>query len=142
MLRPIVGRGGNAVVIAMGDAGFPSRVLAERFGSRWTYAGNAVAPGQVPASRMIDEFRFRAITSGTRGVRRRRQQRDAFDLARDAQRGVRRRGDTDAAYVPLRAADFEDFLTFADAMCGLRARASDDSLQARCPRGGAPTSMR
>ncbi len=56
---------GDAVVIAMGDAGLPSRLLASRFGSRWTYAGNAVAPGQVPASRMLDEFRFRSVGRDT-----------------------------------------------------------------------------
>ena len=42
-----ISRGGDAVVIAMGDAGVPSRLLASRFGSRWTYAGHAVAPGSV-----------------------------------------------------------------------------------------------
>src|SRR5204862_169771 len=56
---------GNAVVIAMGDAGLPSRLLASRFGSQWTYAGSAVAPGQIPASRMLDEFRFRTVGAGT-----------------------------------------------------------------------------
>ena len=38
-----------AIVIGMGDPGIPSRLLASRFGSRWTYAGNAVAAGQVAA---------------------------------------------------------------------------------------------
>src|SRR5688572_3530523 len=33
-----VARGGNAIVIGMGTAGLPSRLLATRFGSRWTYA--------------------------------------------------------------------------------------------------------
>jgi 3-dehydroquinate dehydratase/shikimate dehydrogenase len=56
-----IARTGDAVVIAMGDAGVPSRLLATRFGSRWTYAGDAVAPGQIPAARMIDEFRFRTV---------------------------------------------------------------------------------
>ncbi len=51
----------RSILIGMGGAGTATRVLAERFGSRWTYAGNRVAPGQVPASRLIDEFRFRRI---------------------------------------------------------------------------------
>src|SRR4051812_35531637 len=42
---------GDAVVIGMGDAGIVTRLLAERFGSKWTYAGQA-APGQIPAARM------------------------------------------------------------------------------------------
>ena len=57
-----IAKDGDAVVIGMGDAGVPSRLLATRFGSRWTYGGNGVAPGQMPAARMIDEFRFRSIT--------------------------------------------------------------------------------
>ena len=36
------------VLIAMGEAGIASRVLAARFGNRWTYAGDGVAPGQIP----------------------------------------------------------------------------------------------
>lgn len=54
-------REGAAVVIGMGAPGVPTRLLASRFGSRWTYAGNAVAPGQLPAARMVSEFRFRRI---------------------------------------------------------------------------------
>jgi len=52
---------GSCVVIGMGSAGVASRVLAGRFGSRWTYAGSAVAPGQMPAARLLHEFRFRRI---------------------------------------------------------------------------------
>jgi 3-dehydroquinate dehydratase/shikimate dehydrogenase len=106
---------GDAVVIAMGDAGLPSRLLASRFGSRWTYAGNAVAPGQIPASRMLDEFRFRSVgrdtaiygVVGNVGLHSKSpvMHNAAFDAA-----------DLDTVYVPLRAADFDDFLTFAEAM--------------------------
>jgi len=113
-LRPIAADG-NAVVIAMGDAGLPSRLLASHFGSRWTYAGSAVAPGQIPASRMLDEFRFRTVGAGTAiyGVvgntvmhsKSPSMHNAAFDAA-----GL------DAVYVPLRAQDFEDFLAFAGAM--------------------------
>ena len=37
------------VLLAMGEAGAPTRILASRFGSAWTYAGDGVAPGQMPA---------------------------------------------------------------------------------------------
>jgi 3-dehydroquinate dehydratase/shikimate dehydrogenase len=53
--------GGASVLIGMGSAGIATRVLASRYGSRWTYAGNRVAPGQVPAARLLHEFRFRRI---------------------------------------------------------------------------------
>jgi 3-dehydroquinate dehydratase/shikimate dehydrogenase len=114
VLLPIAAEG-NAVVIAMGDAGLPSRLLASRFGSRWTYAGDAVAPGQIPAARMLDEFRFRAVgpqtaiygVVGSVGLHSMSpaMHNAAFEAAH-----------LDAVYVPLRAADFDDFLTFADAM--------------------------
>ena len=108
--------GHDAVVIGMGDAGVPSRLLASRFGSRWTYAGNGTAPGQVPARRMLEQFRFRDIgrdTSifGVIGDNALRSPSPAMHNAAFAAAGM------DAVCVPLPAADFADFLTFADAMC-------------------------
>ena len=110
-----IGAEGNAVVVAMGDAGLPSRLLASRFGSRWTYAGNAVAPGQIPASRMLDEFRFRAAGRGTAiyGVVGNNVMHSMSPVMHNAAFEAAR---LDAVYVPLRAADFDDFLTFADAI--------------------------
>ena len=37
------------------------RELAARLRNRWTYAGDGVAPGQLPAWRMLGEFRFDRI---------------------------------------------------------------------------------
>jgi 3-dehydroquinate dehydratase/shikimate dehydrogenase len=113
-LRPI-GADGNAVVVAMGDAGLPSRLLASRFGSRWTYAGDAVAPGQIPASRMLDEFRFHEVlpTTDIYGVVSTNVMHSMSPRMHNA---AFRAAELDAVYLPLRAADFDDFLTFADAM--------------------------
>src|SRR5688572_26387670 len=61
-----IGRSGNAVVIAMGDAGVATRLVPERFGSRWTYAGHAVAPGQIPIARLLGEFRYRQAGPASR----------------------------------------------------------------------------
>src|SRR5262249_856809 len=44
-----IGRGGPSVVIAMGDRGVASRVVPDRFGSVWTYAGSLSAVGQLDA---------------------------------------------------------------------------------------------
>jgi 3-dehydroquinate dehydratase/shikimate dehydrogenase len=57
--------GEPSIVIGMGDAGIATRVLAGRFGSRWTYAGDAVAPGQMQPARLLHEFRFRRIRRDT-----------------------------------------------------------------------------
>jgi len=110
-----IGASGDAVVIAMGDAGLPSRLLASRFGSRWTYAGDAIAPGQIPAARMLDEFRFRSVGLNTAiyGVVGNVGLHSKSPVMHNAAFAAATR---DAVYVPLRAADFDDFLTFADAM--------------------------
>jgi 3-dehydroquinate dehydratase/shikimate dehydrogenase len=114
-----VARGGNAVVIGMGDAGLPSRLLATRFGSLWTYGGKGVAPGQIPATRMLEQFRFRSVgerTSlyGVVGDSVLHSLSPVMHNAAFATAGL------DAVCVPLCAADFNDFLTFADALgfCG------------------------
>ena len=110
-----VGTNGDAVLIAMGDAGLPSRLLASRFGSRWTYAGDAIAPGQIPASRMLDEFRFHELVPSTDiyGVVSNNVMHSMSPRMHNA--GFRAAG-LDAVYLPFCAADFDDFLMFADAM--------------------------
>ena len=114
LLQPI-SAGGDAVVIAMGDAGLPSRLLASRFGSRWTYAGNAIAPGQIPAGGMLDEFRFRDISASTAiyGVVGNNVMHSLSPAMHNA---AFRASGLDAVYVPLAAGDFSDLVTFAEAM--------------------------
>jgi 3-dehydroquinate dehydratase/shikimate dehydrogenase len=103
----------DLVVIAMGDAGVPSRVLASRFGSRWTYVGNGVAPGQLPLAQLRDEFSFRRISAQTAiyGVVGRPVMHSLSPAMHNAAFKAER---IDAVYLPLAAADFDDFLTFAD----------------------------
>jgi 3-dehydroquinate dehydratase/shikimate dehydrogenase len=110
-----VARSGDAVVIGMGDAGVPTRLLASRFGSRWTYAGAAVSPGQIPAPRMVDGFRFRDIgprsvlygATGADVVRSRVPERFNAVFAE---------GGVDAVCVPLCPADLDDLATFKSAL--------------------------
>jgi 3-dehydroquinate dehydratase/shikimate dehydrogenase len=112
--RESVGQG-RVALVAMGDAGLPSRVLAARFFSCWTYSGDAVAPGQMTPERMVSEFRFRALTAASRvfGLVGRpvghsvspAMHNAAFDAT-----GV------DAVYLPFAARDMADFLRFAEAM--------------------------
>ena len=51
----------DTVVIGMGSTGVSTRLLASRFGSRWTYGGNGVAPGQLPVTTMVNDYRFKDI---------------------------------------------------------------------------------
>ena len=110
-----IGEAGNAVVIGMGEPGVPSRLLAARYGSRWTFAGQAVAPGQMPAARMCDVFRFRAVRATTRlfGVVSRTALHSLSPVMHNAAFAA---AGIDAVYVPLTTDDFGDFLTYADAM--------------------------
>jgi 3-dehydroquinate dehydratase / shikimate dehydrogenase len=112
------GRDGGLVLIGMGDFGLPTRVLAGRFGSAWTYAGDLGSLGQLTASTLLDDYRFRSISAST----------DVYGLVGSpvahsvspamhnaAFNSIR----VDAVYLPLRAASADDFVAFARAV-GLR----------------------
>ena len=108
------GRRGH-VLIAMGDAGAATRVLAGRLGNRWTYAGAAVAPGQLPADRLLTEFRYRTLRAdtaiyGVTGNPVMHSRSPAMHNAGFARLGI------DAVYLPLQAADAADFVRFARAL--------------------------
>jgi 3-dehydroquinate dehydratase/shikimate dehydrogenase len=100
------------VLIAMGDAGVASRILATRIGNAWTYAGDNVAPGQVSPARLLNEFRFRELGPETAvyGVVGNPVMHSLSPVMHNA--GFRCLG-IDAVYLPLLAADAADFLTFA-----------------------------
>jgi 3-dehydroquinate dehydratase/shikimate dehydrogenase len=113
-LKPIAAEG-DAVVVGMGEAGVPSRLLASLYGSRWTYAGNAVAPGQLPAATMADDYHFFRVGPETRvfGVVSTNAMHSLSPVMHNAafeEAGI------DAVYVPLRTSEFDDFLSYAAAM--------------------------
>jgi 3-dehydroquinate dehydratase/shikimate dehydrogenase len=110
-----IGAVGDAVVIGMGEAGVPSRLLAAHYGSKWTYAGHGVAPGQIPAETMADDFHFFRVGPETRifGVVSTNAMHSLSPVMHNAafeEAGI------DAVYVPLRACDFDDFLSYAASM--------------------------
>ena len=103
------------VLIGMGAAGIPSRVLAGRFGSCWTYAGEGIAPGQVDLDRMRRQFRFHEISDrtavfGVLGAPIGHSLSPAMHNAGFQASGM------DAVYLPLEAGGVDDFLTFARAV--------------------------
>ena len=110
-----IGDEGDAIVIGMGEAGVPSRLLATHYGSRWTYAGPAVAPGQLPAETMADDYHFFRVEPGTRifGVVSTNAMHSLSPVMHNA---AFEAAGIDAVYVPLRASDFDDFLSYASAM--------------------------
>jgi 3-dehydroquinate dehydratase / shikimate dehydrogenase len=102
------------VLIGMGESGLPSRVLAARFGSAWSYAGPGLAPGQVSVERLDRELGFGRLGPATRlfglvGRPVAHSVSPAMHNAAFAAAGL------DAVYVPLDAADFDDFAAFAAA---------------------------
>lgn len=108
----------KSVLIGMGSGGAVTRVLAARYGSRWTYAGNGVAPGQLPVARLVGEFLFRRIRSDSAvyGVLGRPVSRSLSPAMHNA--GFAALG-LNAAYVPIETRDLEDLRAFA-AEIGLR----------------------
>jgi 3-dehydroquinate dehydratase / shikimate dehydrogenase len=100
------------VLLAMGAAGLPSRVLAARLGSRWTYVGDGIAPGQVPADRMLRHLRFRRIRPDAKiyGVVGKPVGHSRSPIMHNA--GFAALG-LNATYLPLEAATAEDLVTFA-----------------------------
>jgi 3-dehydroquinate dehydratase/shikimate dehydrogenase len=103
------------VLLAMGQAGVATRVLAARLRNRWTYAGNGVAPGQIPASRLLAEFGFRRIQPDATlyGVVGKPIAHSLSPVMHNA--GFNALG-MNAVYVPLEANDVDDFVTFAREM--------------------------
>jgi 3-dehydroquinate dehydratase/shikimate dehydrogenase len=111
-----IGRHG-AVLIGMGPCGLATRVLARQFGSAWTYAGGERQVGQITPAE-LDGYRFRTVTDSTEvyglvGSPISHSVSPAMHNASFAAQQI------DAVYLPLPAADTDDFVTFGRAI-GLR----------------------
>ena len=105
----------NLAIIGMGPYGVPTRVLAGRFGSIWTYAGALQDIGQLSAQSMLRDYHFRAITDSTEvyGVAGGSVGHSVSPAMHNA---AFRAANVDAVYLPLPAAGAEDFATFARAL--------------------------
>lgn len=100
------------VLIGMGDAGIATRVLAARFGSCWSYAGDGAAPGQLTVTRMCAELHFKRVFRETAvyGLIGKTVMQSLSPAMHNAGFRAAR---VDAVYLPLAAASVDDFLRFA-----------------------------
>lgn len=111
-------RDASSVLIGMGNAGVATRVLAGHFGSRWTYAGAGIAPGQLPIRQLLGEYQFRRVRPDAAvyalvGRPVVRSLSPAMHNAAFAALGV------NAVYVPIETRDLEALRTFGGEI-GLR----------------------
>ncbi|HUF23072.1 MAG TPA: type I 3-dehydroquinate dehydratase [Vicinamibacterales bacterium] len=104
----------TGTVIGMGAAGAITRVAPQLFNSRWTYAGPLTGVGQFPASALRETYGVGRVTerAALYGVAGRPVM---HSKSPDLHNAAFQHEGLDAVYVPLEAADFEDFLAFAAA---------------------------
>ncbi len=113
-LGAATGRDGGVVLIAMGARGLITRVLPERFSSQWSYAGSVDSVGQISPSAMLDLYRFRSLGSGTALYGLVGSPID-HSVSPDMHNAAFEATSIDAVYLPLPAADAQDFTTYARA---------------------------
>src|SRR4029079_17934477 len=106
---------GRCVLLAMGERGLATRLLAARFGAPSTYAGALQEIGQLCAAAMINAYHFHAVTPATRvyGIVGGSIQHSVSPSMHNA---AFRACGVDAVYLPLPAADADDFVVFGRAL--------------------------
>lgn len=107
--------GDRHVLLAMGEAGAATRLLGARLRNAWMYAGAGVAPGQLGLHQMLGDYARGLTLASPRlfGVVGRPVAHSLSPAMHNAAFGEL---GLDAIYLPLAAADFGDFLAFADAV--------------------------
>jgi 3-dehydroquinate dehydratase/shikimate dehydrogenase len=106
---------GALVLIGMGDYGVATRVLAGRFGSKWTYAGALREIGQLSAESLLKDYTFRSLGDSTQvyGVTGGSVGHSVSPAMHNA---AFRAARVDAVYLPFPAASAQDFHTFGHAL--------------------------
>lgn len=114
-LRYATTRQWNLCAHAMGSEGIPSRIFGSYWGACMTFASlpgsEATAEGQVSADEMVDRYRVREIGPETQlyGVLGRPLAQSLSPLIHNVAFAAR---SLNALYLPLEAADIDDFLEF------------------------------
>jgi 3-dehydroquinate dehydratase/shikimate dehydrogenase len=106
---------GRLVLIGMGEYGLATRVLGARFGSAWTYAGTLSEIGQVTARTLLASYRLRALDETTEiyglvGAP------VAHSVSPAMHNAAFEATQLNAVYLPLPAADADDFVRFGKAI--------------------------
>lgn len=102
------------VLLAMGAPGLITRLLPARFASAWTYAGDGVAPGQMPVEQLRQEFRVGEVDADAAlyGIIANPVGHSVSPAMHNA---AHRAAGGNAVYLPLQAVDAADVLAFAEA---------------------------
>ncbi len=109
------GRQSRLALVGMGEYGVATRVLAGRFGSTWTYAGQLREVGQLDARSLLEDYHFRSLTDAT----------DLYGIVGGSvshsvspamHNAAFRAARADAVYLPFPAASAADFQTFGRAI--------------------------
>jgi 3-dehydroquinate dehydratase / shikimate dehydrogenase len=109
---------GGLVILGMGEYGIATRVLPGRFGSLWTYAGGLKDVGQIGAATLTDDYHFRRLDDATQ-VYGLVGQPVAHSVSPAMFNAAFRATEVNAIYLPLPAANADDFVRFGRAF-GIR----------------------
>ena len=109
------GRQGQLVLLGLGEYGLATRILAGRFGSAWTYAGDLHGVGQLSARTMLVDYRFRTLTDRTQlyGIVGGSVTHSVSPAMHNA---AFRALQIDAVYLPFPATGADDFVAFGKAI--------------------------
>jgi shikimate dehydrogenase/3-dehydroquinate dehydratase type I len=108
------GHQNGLVVLGLGPFGSTTRILPDRFGSAWTYAGALHDIGQLSVKALVNSYNFRSVDAATEiyGIV---GGSVAHSVSPAMHNAAFRALQFNAAYVPLPAVDAVDFVEFGKA---------------------------
>jgi 3-dehydroquinate dehydratase/shikimate dehydrogenase len=110
------GHGPALLALALGPHGAPTRILADRFGSKWTYAGSIGELGQLSPEALLQTYRFRSISASTAVYGVVGGGTLGHSVSPAMHNAAFEAAHIDAVYVPFPSVDADDFQTFGRAL--------------------------